>query len=307
MICDSFYEIGGAHAVCQDYALHGQIDDLSFVIVADGCSTAKHSEIGSQMLCHVAKYFLELFYKTGLFNECNIHTLRNVLGSSIVRRVDELRKLYPITPKALEATLLIAVRIGLKTYAFGWGDGTFIYKLKSFEYGDEYFQFVDFEYPRNAPCYLIYNRKVYMDALKKTGIDDPMVTRRVYTSNRDPLIEEYQNYADKSYIFEHEDTTLLSLQSITICSDGISSYMDDDKEPIELLTMVPEFSNFKTTSGEFVQRRMQFLKRTCLDKGWTHYDDVGCGTIIYSDMNEKTMKNLMTLKGTHETDTKSTN
>ena len=278
MPTDSYYEIGGAHIVCQDYALHGQIDEMSFVIVADGCSSADHSEIGSQVLCHVAKYYLELFYKTGIFNECTMHTLRDVLGSSIIRRADELRKLYPITPKALEATLLIAVKIGLKTYAFGWGDGTFIIRFVSIEHGDEYFQVIDSEYPANAPYYLVYNRQTYMDALKKRGFD-PLVTRNVYTSNRDPKLDVYTTYADKAYVMEHNDSYSLAVQSITICSDGISSYMDDEKNPIDLLTMVPEFSTFKSIEGEFIKRRMQFFKRICQREGWTHYDDIGCGTI----------------------------
>jgi len=290
MPIDSYYEIGGAHIVCEDYALHGQFKEMEYVIVSDGCSTAEHTEIGSQMLCHVAKYYLSLFYSTGIFDECQLHTIAALLGNSILRKADELRKLYPITQKALEATLLIAVRIGLKTYAFGWGDGVFIEKYKNIDDGSENFRVVNFEYPSNAPYYLIYDRERYADAMTKKGIDEPKVIYNIYQSNMDPHWDIGRADFDQIYMYEYEDVSLNSgsrdyLQSITICSDGISSYKDDEKNLVDLLTIVPEFSTFKSVEGEFVKRRMQFLKRTCQQKEWTHYDDVSNGT-IYANLEK---------------------
>ena len=57
MISDSYFEIGNTHMVCQDYALNGSSPDnrLHYSIVSDGCSSSKHSEIGAQILCHVAQ------------------------------------------------------------------------------------------------------------------------------------------------------------------------------------------------------------------------------------------------------------
>ena len=110
MNSDSYFEIGNTHQICQDYALSGNYKDMYYSVVSDGCSSAEHSEIGAQILCHVARYNLQLHYD--LFVEgVKQTTMMSLLGNSILRRADELRKLYPISRDALQPFISVTTTL----------------------------------------------------------------------------------------------------------------------------------------------------------------------------------------------------
>lgn len=281
MSCDSYYGIGDKHQVCQDYALHGTLDkDMEYVIVSDGCSSAEHSEIGAQILCHAAKYQIALCYQTGLFRECSLHTLSSVLGNSILKRIHEIKMSYPISSHALEATLFIAVRVLSETYVFGWGDGVII---EHFRRGDkEYRRACNIDFTGNAPFYLVYDIEDYARDMKKKGYVNPEVIYTHYIKYDDGQFEsDTKKYEySKSYkeVYGLEDK--MHLVSLTVCTDGVCSFQDADKKSIELMTLIPEIMGYKSTAGEFVKKRMFFLKRKARKNNWSHSDDIGCGTIF---------------------------
>lgn len=288
---DSYYEIGSSHMGCEDYSLHGTFEGMKYGIVADGCSTAEHSEIGAQILCHVARYYLTLHYHSGLFKECTINTLSSILGNSILKRADDLRKLYPITPSALQATLLIIVAIEEKVYTFVWGDGVIIEKHllpTSREITKKYIvdTALKIDYSANAPFYLGTDKEAYENfLLTNKGITEPKKTVNSYghdigeTKLRLIYQMEYPFHLPFTSIQPREDFI-----SITIATDGILSYRDENKTPIDFLDIVPEVSVFKSKIGEFVKKRMTFFKRSAQKKQWTHYDDIATATIIMDEL-----------------------
>lgn len=274
---DSYFEIGNSHVVCQDYALHGIIGDMQYGIIADGCSNAEHSEIGAQILCHVARYYMALYYHTGLFRECTIDTLSLILGNSILKRADDLRKLYPITPTALQATLLIIVAIQKEIFLFVWGDGVIIERYKTSEN-----LITKIDYSANAPFYLVTDKKKYKEFLLKDKNTEPqkiIETFRIQNSLQisHSVTEESPFYLP--YTFKILDYN--SIISITVSTDGILSYQDKNKNPIDLSEIIPDFIQFKSINGEFIKRRMSFFKKTMQKKEWFHYDDIATTTIIF--------------------------
>ena len=282
MSCDSYLEIGRTHKVCQDYTLHGSFNGTEYVIVADGCSSADYSEVGAQILCHTAKYQIELCIKTGLFKECTIETISSIIGNSVYKRADELRKTYPITRKALEATLLVAIRIHSEVMVFVWGDGVVIANYLK-ENGDYYQKILDIDYTLNAPFYLICKEEAYLNYCISKGEINPQCYQTTYNLSTEGSLRAVINSPhpyDKIYADKVGSTVGIErLVSITICSDGISSYLDENKKKIGFEITVPEFVGFKHTVGEFVKNRMLFFKKTVIKNNWTHYDDVSCGTI----------------------------
>jgi hypothetical protein len=54
---DIFRRIGATHAVCEDYIIEGN-KPFPFIILADGCSTAKNTDMGARILCHLAKQYV---------------------------------------------------------------------------------------------------------------------------------------------------------------------------------------------------------------------------------------------------------
>lgn len=267
---DSYYSIGDKHLVCQDYALHGSLHDMEYVIVSDGCSGAEHSEIGAQILCHAARYQIELSYMSGLLEECTMGTLCTFLGNSILKRIDEIRKVYPINRSALEATLLIAIKYGTKAYVFGWGDGVIIENFK----GDmgNYQRIIEIDH-QNKPFYLIHSQEEHFN---KWGIEEFTIKFH----GDDPPTAKTQHPFYKPFKLVYPVLEDLSIVSLTVCTDGICSFKDADKKPMPLTVMAPKFVNFKTEVDGFVQKRLFFMNKKAQKDGWTHFDDIGSGTIL---------------------------
>lgn len=269
LAADSYFEIGTSHLVCQDYALAGIYKDMAYGIVSDGCSSAKYSEIGAQILCHVTRYYLTLYYD--LFREGNKLTLLSLLGNSVLKRADEIRNLYPITRDALQASLFVSVMIGERSWVFGWGDGVLIMKR------DGSYDVYELEYPdTNAPFYLVTDRQAYID---KFGPDRMVRYRSYRLGSEEESTLSHEFYAP---LFDFSE----GIESITICTDGVTQYLDEFKKPMPAKNIIPHIIDYPSTTGVFVQRTMNFLKRDFARKGWSHADDIGMATIIRSPDEE---------------------
>jgi len=274
---DTYFEIGDSHLNCEDYALHGTIDSMEYGIIADGCSSAEHSEIGAQILCHVARYYIEFYYQTGIFFKLPLRDMVLLLEGSIRKRADELRKLYPITPEALQATLMAIIKIKNTNFLFVWGDGIVIERYASPDnHSIRQNLITKIEYAENTPFYLVTDEKRYKSFFKSKGIEEPKKIIETFTN--DQKRHETEGHFNLPYMFKFDKE--INLKSITICTDGILSYMNENKKPIDFLTIAPEFTKFKSTTGEFVKRRMSFFKKSVDKKQWTHYDDIATATII---------------------------
>lgn len=294
MSCDSYHEIGRAHVICQDYTLNGTFNGIEYIIISDGCSSAKHSEIGAQILCHTAKYQIESLCQSGIFNECTLKTLHSSLGNGIYKRADEIRKMYAITSEALEATLLISIWVNNCILYFCWGDGVIIVNSKI--NGKDIQTITKIDYSLNTPYYLMSNREMYLKNCINNGIIKPKCIHTITTFKEKKMVEDipatiefdfdtpyYKNLdlsLPKVGIGSTAKTSIVKwLKSITLCTGGISSYRNISKENILLDMIVPEIIGFKNTTGEFVKKRMFFLDKKARKNDWHHYDDIGCGTI----------------------------
>lgn len=106
MHANAFFTIGGAHEVCQDYAL--AVGSVAFV--SDGCSTSPHTDVGARVLCHSA---LSVWRDVG-FVDMDL-TLERAKASITAMGA-------PLT--ALDATLGAILPVGTGVVdAFLWGDG----------------------------------------------------------------------------------------------------------------------------------------------------------------------------------------
>jgi serine/threonine protein phosphatase PrpC len=262
MNSNSYFEIGSSHIICQDYALSGNFKDMHYGIVSDGCSSAEHSEIGAQILCHVAQYNLRLHYDLFLENVTQT-TLRSLLGNNILQRANELRKIYPIGRDALQATLLIALVIQDKMWLFGWGDGYFILNSKNSLITCK------IDYPQNnAPFYLCTDRDAYVNKFGEASI---VRVTEIHENTQHCVELPF----DTSFFLS---SVVSSGDMVTIATDGLGQYLDHDRNPV--LNMVPFILDYPSTNGAFVERTMNFLKRDLVKKGWMHTDDISVATVV---------------------------
>jgi hypothetical protein len=119
--------------------------------------------------------------------------------------------------------------------------------------------------------------------IKRDVFTERFVLRRVHPCSyyedktgefsREKELNPFESYCDVEYDKD--------IYSITICSDGVKTYQNEKFKSINLTEMASEFINYKSDSGVFVQRCMNFLKRNNVKRQWSHYDDISCGTILF--------------------------
>jgi serine/threonine protein phosphatase PrpC len=284
MNCDSYFEIGSSHMICQDYALSGNHKNMWYGIVSDGCSSAEYSEIGAQILCHATKNLLMLYYDLFLNESIKVSYLSDLLGNSIRAKADEIRKIYPISRDSLQATLLISVVIQrsnnptAEAFIFAWGDGVIIRS------NGEVIAVNELDYPEtNAPVYLMTDISAY---ISKFG---PAEDKLVKQSKRYDLqkhsdcykiVKEFSGpinpFCDPfvvSYPMPKGDFILLA-------TDGLTQYQDQNKKPVKASDIIPSILDYPNFNGQFVKRTMNFMKRDLIRKSWSHADDIGIVTTI---------------------------
>lgn len=299
MNCDSHFEKGHSHLVCQDYALHEKFEDFQFVIVSDGCSSSKDTDVGARILCHVAKDYLIHYHKIGilesLYQRDNLAEILLMLEPAIIKKCLELKTSLNMRSTAFDATLLIALNYKSSTVAMGRGDGAIIFKYQ------DRIKYVRGEYESGAPFYLSYKFNSDRLALYDTQFPGEFV-RTYYNRKKSDTIFTidkkdsddyrysslfYNSRYDKEYRTENKDNGdegEIKLESISIASDGLFSFfynpvVTGNSGPCNLDSIIPDYIDFKNTSDNFLKRRMRKVGSE-LDKiGVFHEDDLAIGTL----------------------------
>jgi hypothetical protein len=307
--CDSHFEKGHSHLVCQDYALHEKFENFQFVIVSDGCSSSKDVDVGARLLCHVAKDFLIHYYKTELLEKLHggingIAELSSILELSILRKCLELKSSLNMSSSSFDATLLIAIQYKLEVIVMGRGDGSIIFK-----YADK-IKYVRAEYESGAPFYLSYKFSSERLTLYDTQFPGEFVRSHFEKKNSSSLftLEESNNDRYQTSLYynsdydpdfyseekdeEEDDRTKengLQLKSISIASDGLFSFMHNPSHPACLAAglsgpydhnlLIPSLIDFKNFSDNFLKRRMRKVEADITKQGLFHDDDLAIGTL----------------------------
>jgi hypothetical protein len=121
-----------------------------------------------------------------------------------------------------------------------------------------------------------YNKK-FADQLEK-------ILRRyslIFPPDNKPQIILNSSTIFKPYHRPYIDTfSIKSGDYITIATDGLSQYQDQDKKPVKTDLIIPQVMDYPNYNGQFVKRTMNFMKRDLAQKNWSHSDDIGIATLI---------------------------
>ena len=145
MQIDTFLTIGKSHKVCEDYILSGT-DPMPYIIISDGCSSSKGTDMGARLLCFLAQQYIK-FRATKDFEPDH-----KEMGLWIIHNAELVAKQLGLCNHSLDATLIIAY----KSYGINnirvhfYGDGCVLY------FGPKQMLFGQIEYTKNAPYYLSY-------------------------------------------------------------------------------------------------------------------------------------------------------
>lgn len=261
---DSFFTIGKTHQICQDYAISFN-DPFPCVILADGCSSSKYSEIGSHLLVHAAKDFLNHFDPYEFTPE--------YLGTCVIHNCNTIRKSIGLNVSCLDSTLIIAFVYDNRFYVYLYGDGYVISVLK-----DNSICYHKINFSASMPYYLSYEvdieRQKNFNYVRQEKTYETWVKEGSIIKKLDVTI----GIQDDKYLYT--GWPIDNCKHILIASDGIGSFIDKENNPVDLFSVIEDCTDFKTTPGEFIKRRMNSKKgvlNTYKEKGIVHFDDLSIG------------------------------
>lgn len=266
MHSDSSFMIGDSHLVCEDYAMNITVEGNHHIVVCDGCSSSQMTDVGARLLALSAIKTISFFE-----DFTRIDWLVERLAFRVKLQLKDI-DIFKILPETLfDATLLVSRRIGDTIGVLAIGDGYIVASRK-----DGTISVTKIEYPSGYPRYLSY--KMDPDREKAFLKESPnYIESMFYLREGEPpvlfgsLIHTSEFWWYRFNTYEHNWIALLS--------DGVNSFRNENRKDIDPLEIIREVTGFKTTSGDFVKRRLNRFRKECIQRGWTHYDDVSMAVI----------------------------
>jgi Protein phosphatase 2C len=266
IFADSYFTIGKQHAnegkPCQDYAVTQVSEDGAIAVVSDGCSTGGKTDFGARIVAHA-------MLRSSLTRVEEQETLMEWIlqqGAAAAPQI-KLNDLF--------ATAFLIKHYDRKIFFRGLGDGVVAVKLE-----DGTIKAVKFEWDKGIPFYPVYRQYQFIEQVgdgDKYAIGATSETCLYSPETKTWEIEEKDNltisYGMQGFLECWESDCKAPEQNSSIFaavfSDGITQIKDVDWKDA-----VFEFMNYKSTSGEFVKRRMMKALKTM-----TPMDDISCAAL----------------------------
>lgn len=275
---DSYFTIGKTHSVCQDYAITDYVDGEPFIVVCDGCSSAKDSDIGARLLALAAREILwrnhdvmldesDFLYRIALRAESSCLSLRMPLD-------------------CISATMLSARYRNGAIHTRISGDGVEIARERTGR-----INVIHYEYPSGAPFYLRYllHPEDVQCYINEFGFHRKQT---YYAINADETVEQLSQWEtkDENNFYGANKWDIKDYDLVALLSDGVHSFIQPEvtatskmEKSVPFIEIVKELMKFKNYSGIFVERR---VKRAFDQKlgafgkgGWMNTDDLAMAAI----------------------------
>ena len=257
---DIFLEIGNQHKVCQDCIISGK-DPVPYIILSDGCSTAKNSEMGALILCHLAKQYLK-------YHKNSLQELKyNETGNWIIHNAEQTARQLGLSISCLTATLIVAYYINDEVRIMIYGDGSFI---TIGDHGE--IDITSVEFSGNAPYYLVY----LIDSYRHKLYDQSKNTKKLITYYDDGT--EIGN----TFAYDHPlefKIDMKSISTVLITSDGIDTFLQGTNH-LKAHEIIKPCVAFKNIKGEFLKRRLNKQMKAFKKDDIGHFDDLSIGAFL---------------------------
>ena len=256
---DWFLKKGSSHKVCEDYVICGN----DYLILSDGCSQSPFTDVGSRVLCMAAAGGINTLMKRGILPDYE------VFGMTVARQAASIIRTMNLPKESLNATLLIAWKMGPMVHTFVYGDGH-VYCEYEGENGEQSIHLYSYEYgdpenpETNAPLYLSY-------WLEQKDLD----TYRDNFGENNLTVKFNGSPRDKEVNGKFDHLIFPSLwKNIAIFSDGVESFTKPGVEKLDHVEVIEELTSFKNYNGEFIRRRANGAFRYYNKEGIIHTDDL---------------------------------
>ena len=284
---DCAFRMGRSHLVCQDYAAAGA-GEIACALLADGCSSSPDTDIGARLLVRSAFAGIRCLANalaqdsSAPDGEAGVQTALDRYHREAVAAARQHGGALGLDCTALDATLLTVAAQGENWCAAVFGDGVIAAKNRAGE-----IEVCVISYPGGYPFYPNY----LLDAERRHALMQQKDSGRKverFQLAPDGSVEEESGYecpADSpcTYILGK----IAEYEWVAALSDGVHSFYETaDGEgalqanaPVPLSIVLRELLAFKTTKGQFAQRRLQRFLRDCERRGWQHYDDISIAAL----------------------------
>ena len=260
---DTFLKIGKPHQVCEDYIFSGE-NPVKYIILSDGCSSSKNTEMGARILCHLAKQYLRYRKDDYRFPYLDY----DEMGLWIIHNAELSARQMGLEKSCLDATLIVAFEYKSKVHVYIYGDGIVVTQNQQ-----GMTSVSEIEFTKNAPFYLSYKvdpeRMVSFHEMKQDLIIRTTIT----------------NVNENKYAYDFKCRFKFRLEKfpkILVASDGMSSFMKDG-ESEQIINIAKDFLDFKSTKGEFLKRRLKRAIKIYEKDGLYNYDDLSVGSFLYEE------------------------
>jgi hypothetical protein len=272
MNSDCAFFIGRDHKICQDYAISQNVKDTSYVIIADGCSSSQDTDIGARFLAKAGESFIyqiqvgpEPLSSLERFHQQTAHFAS--LGTKVLK----------LDQSCLDATMLTIKANENGFVATCYGDGVVALVRK-----DGKLELISVDFVEGYPLYISYT----LDALRMKRFENQKTNFKEVTRLKIPDIDHRVGVEHSKQTIEFHFGTSDEYLFAAVLSDGVHTFSEmaeDDPERVVRHVSMPEIVSlilaFKSTSGDFVHRRMQAFYKICAARRWQHHDDLSVGVV----------------------------
>lgn len=288
MHADAAFSIGKTHTVCQDYALAWNGPELSFAIVADGCSGSPDTDIGARLIARAAA-------KT--FRWSHLGTLTDSgLAAEMSRYIYPWIKGLELKGSSVDATCLAVVASGGLVKAYVLGDGWIFAERRDGSLEVTRSSFVT-DHPSNGfPVYPSlrwwggFNRAAIMEANHLTRWDwllESWVVRDGVWEPRSPVSWQITSALECGVVYQYDAA---DYRLIGALSDGADSFMRTVATTTSKQIMDTPFQEvaakllrFPEIEGPFATQRLKRFEKDCLKSGLFHSDDLAMAVVSFGD------------------------
>lgn len=277
---DTFLKIGSSHSVCEDYVLSGT-HKLHYVILSDGCSSSPNTEMGSRILCYLARQYIRYRFTE---NPYSFNLNYDEMGKWIIHNAEMTARQLGIPSTCLDATLMVSYcdpidyKSSPTVNIFIYGDGFVVLVPKN-----EPVQICEVEFkPDNMPFYLSY----YLDSSRFQAYHDRKVSKFYNATSED--ITKYHWNDQYAYDFKMQQILKVNeYKAILLFSDGLKSFIRQDptnREIIPISDVIGGLVSFKNIKGKFLQRRVSKALKSLAENNIVHYDDLSIGAYVNEEL-----------------------
>jgi hypothetical protein len=266
VITDTVFTIGRTHTICEDYVIGGT-GPISHIILCDGCSSSRNTDVGARLLAHSMRRVIEQSYSSSSYAVAYLEKKQLTIGHAY-----QVVSGLGLNRDCLDATLITAVRLDREIRVYMYGDGVILYCKKDTPDKIRYYK-VDFY--GNMPYYISYllsntNRTEYERIVQEACAGEAI------TIESDEGTETRRWDSELLFEFDLDEVSL-----VAISSDGICQFTDiKTGNRLSLNEVAKELLAFKIPAGEFLKRRVKKALEAYGREKIYPTDDVSLGVFL---------------------------